>query len=65
MNQRNGKIEFFRFAFSIIVVLFHLNYTYFNNHYHVTNEITFFLSWMHRCGIFLSGHWLAVCKIML
>lgn len=59
MNQRNGKIEFFRFAFSIIVVLFHLNYTYFNNHYHVTNEITFF---SHGCiGVeffFLVTGWL-------
>lgn len=59
MNQRNGKIEFFRFIFCIVVVLFHLNYVYFDNTLQFTDSINFFA---HGCiGVeffFLVTGWL-------
>lgn len=42
MKQRNGKIEFLRFVFSMVVVLFHLNYVYFKDKLLLTDSISFF-----------------------
>ena len=59
MKQRNGKIDFFRFVFSMVVILFHLNYVYYEGKLQLTGTFNFFA---HGCiGVeffFLVTGWL-------
>lgn len=42
MKERNGKIEFMRFVFSLFIILFHINTVIFGGKYKLTEDISFF-----------------------
>ncbi len=42
MTKRNGKVEFLRFAFSMCVLLFHLNLDIYNTNLYIGEHLSFF-----------------------